>query len=482
MKGVVAAGHAGTASAAVEVLDAGGNAFDAIVAAGFAGAVCEPGFTSLGGGGFLVAHPASGDDVVFDFFVDTPGRGRSARDPHFVPVTVRFAAADEIFHCGLGSVAVPGALAGYLHVHSRLGRVPLDVVVAPAARLARDGVIVSVIQAVVLGLLAPILTMTERGRAIYAPSGAVLTAGDTLRNPELATFLERVGQRDPDASFGHGPVAATIAADMDAGDGIVTAGDLAAYGVVERPPYRAEYRGHVVLANPPPAFGGVLLALALSLHEQRGRIPQRGSLEHLDALADVMAAVETRRIAATKGTTHVSVADGDGNVAAMTTSNGEGSGYVVPGTGVMLNNMLGEDDLHPTGFHAAPAGERVASMMSPTIVLDADGRPRLALGSGGSRRIRTAILQVLMGVVDHGLDVQAAVDAPRVHWDGERLQVEPGFAPDVIAQLRRRWALNVWPDRNLYFGGVHAVELGPSGSRGAGDPRRGGVSLAARRS
>jgi gamma-glutamyltranspeptidase/glutathione hydrolase len=157
----------------------------------------------------------------------------------------------------------------------------------------------------------------------------------------------------------------------------------------------------------------------------------------------------------------------------MTTSNGEGSGYVVPGTGVMLNNMLGEDDLHPTGFHTAPAGERVPSMMSPTIVLDADGEPCLALGSGGSKRIRTAILQVLSGVLDHGLTPRAAVDAARIHWDGAQLQVEPGLAPAAASALEARWLTNPWPDRNLYFGGVHTVA--PASGTGAGDPRRGGV-------
>jgi gamma-glutamyltranspeptidase/glutathione hydrolase len=155
----------------------------------------------------------------------------------------------------------------------------------------------------------------------------------------------------------------------------------------------------------------------------------------------------------------------------MTTSNGEGSGYVVPGCGIMLNNMLGEDDLHPEGFHSAPPGQRVGSMMSPSLVLRGDA-VRLALGSGGSKRIRTAVLQVASRVVDGDAELEAAVRAPRLHWDGEQLQVEPGLGEAALAALGERWPLNLWPEPNLYFGGVHAV--GPATGAAAGDPRRGG--------
>ena len=168
----------------------------------------------------------------------------------------------------------------------------------------------------------------------------------------------------------------------------------------------------------------------------------------------------------------MTVVDADGNVASMTTSNGETSGDVVPGTGVLLNNMLGEDDLHPDGFHAGPSGQRVPSMMAPTLVLDASGEVVLALGSGGSKRIRTAIGQVVAAVVAHGRDVAEAVEAPRVHWDGTAVQVEPGLPGDAMEALRKRWNINQWPARNLYFGGVHAIQ---SGKTGAGDPRRGGT-------
>ena len=154
----------------------------------------------------------------------------------------------------------------------------------------------------------------------------------------------------------------------------------------------------------------------------------------------------------------------------MTTSNGEGSGYYVPGTGIMLNNMMGEDDLHPGGFHSCPPGQRVASMMSPSILMHKEG-VKLVIGSGGSKRIRTAILQVLSNIVDFDREVKDSVELPRIHWDGDILQVEPGLPSATVTALSEHWPVNIWPERDMYFGGVHTVM---PGTAGGGDPRRGG--------
>lgn len=459
---------------------AGGNACDAALAAGFASTVCEPALTSLGGGGFLLARARDGRAVCYDFFVDTPGLGSSPqeREPHFLPVTVRYPGADQVFHCGVGSVAVPGALAGFLHVHRREGRLPLGEVVAPAIALARDGVVLNRQQAYFLELLRPIMTISERGSAIYAPSGELLREGQRLVNPELARFLADLPDSAED--FYRGELAGRIARDMREGGGLVSAADLAAFQVMERVPLEAPYRGETLLSNPPPAFGGSLVALSLSLLEREDPAPAGPeSGEHLCALVRVMEAVDRQRAQGrvfARGTTHVSVCDAEGNAASLTTSTGEGSGYVVPGVGIMLNNMLGEDDLHPEGFHAAPPGQRVASMMSPSILLDAQGDVRLVLGSGGSKRIRTALLQVLSLVADFGWSVEAAVRQPRIHWDGARVQVEPGLPEQALAALAEARPVNVWTEQNLYFGGVSAVE---PGGTGAGDPRRGGAARVA---
>jgi len=497
-RGTIAAGHTATADAAAAMLDAGGNAFDAVVAAGFASSVCEPGFTSLAGGGFLLARTAAGRDTLIDFFVDTPGRGRpdGAPEPVFEEVSVRFAAADQTFHCGPGSVAVPGTLAGYLHIHRTLGSLPLADVVAPAASLAIGGVEVSATQAHDFALLAPILARTDASRAIFFPRGALLAEGDVLHNADLGAFLLALGD-DPAATFYQGDLAQHVVDQLGAGGGLMTREDLAAYRVIERRPLEFTYRDRRILTNPPPTFGGALLAVALRRIDRLGPPPPSGSPELAVLLATVMAEVDadrrhghpevlaalrgelgddpTQRTQVNRGTTHVTVADDAGNVAAMTTSNGECSGDVIDGTGISCNNMLGEDDLHPDGFHAAPAGLRVASMMSPTFVIDPlHGRVELALGSGGSKRIRSALLQVLVAHVDHGIELRAAVEAPRIHWDEDHLEVEPGLDPAVLRALADVARVNEWPERSMYFGGVHAVEPGPSGTA-AGDTRRGGA-------
>jgi gamma-glutamyltranspeptidase/glutathione hydrolase len=509
-RAAVASGHPQVTATAADLLRAGGNAFDAAIAAGFVAAIAEPALTSLGGGGFLLARTAAGERRLFDFFVDTPGRGarEATLEPHFVPVTVQFPASTQVFNVGLGSVATPGNLKGLLHVHRQWGRLPLTEVLAPAVRLARDGLVLNGQQGYFLDLLQPVMTLTAAGRALFQAGGRYVKAGDRLANPAMATFLETL-PHEGEREFYEGEIARRIVQDMVEGQGLLTLADLAACRVIEREPLVARYRVWRLLTNPPPSFGGPLIALSLRLLADATPVAASAVLEpgygtlvgaafgspgHRCRLVAVLVEVERLRAAgclgpddldearlaasltrlASGGTTHLSVCDAEGNVASMTTSNGEGSGYLVPGTGIMLNNMMGEDDLHPDGFHASPPGTRVASMMSPSLLLDAAGRVRLVLGSGGSKRIRTAILQVLSNLVDGGLDLKAAVEAPRLHWDGEQLQCEPGFAAASLAALAARWPINHWPVQDLYFGGVHAVS--PQGES-AGDPRRGGSAL-----
>ena len=463
--GLVASGHPATTAAGLEVLRAGGNAFDAAVGAGFAAAVAEPCLTSLAGGGFTLTRTASGDEVLFDCFVAAPGLGAPApADPAALEcVPVRFGHAVQDFHVGPASVAVPGVLAGYLHVHQRLGRLELSAVVAPAVRLAHAGVEVDRFLAQLLGLLGPILGRTAEGRELFFRHGRVLGPGDRFANPALGEFLSDVGAGRR-SQFGVG----------DLGGG-VTPEDLASYRVLEREPLRVRYRGASVLANPAPSFGGRLVAHALELLEQDGPLGRPDAPTTAVRLADALVALAGHRRTlgpgSSRGTTHLSVADGEGNVAAMTTSNGSGSGEFAPGTGVQLNNVMGEEDLHVDGLGSATPGTRVGSMMSPTIVTLGDGR-EAAFGSGGSERIRSALTQVVVDLVDHGMDLRAAVDAPRLHWDGTRLQVEPGLPPDVLAALGQRWDVNEWSARDLYFGGVHGVE---QPDEAVGDARRGGA-------
>jgi len=497
-KAIVATGHPVVSEAAIEVLENGGNAFDAAVAAGFAGAVAEPALTSLGGGGFLLARTEQGREILFDFFSDTPGKGLAGPmpEPHFFPVTVHFPGSEQVFNIGLGSVAVPGNLKGFLHVHERLGRIPLAEVVAPAVRAAAEGVRFNSCQAYFMGLLKPIMTLSETGGRLYEKNGKYIAKGEFAVNRELAAFLEDL-PRDLGRDFYVGSVAGKIVSDMRDGQGFLTADDLASYRVTERPPLSFGYRGRRIITNPPPSFGGSLIAMAFKLLAQYDIAEmQWGSPEHLLVHSMVMQEVDRRRDANgaapdedlhawyvrtsrtirtfSRGTTHVSVTDTDGNVASMTTSNGEGSGYFAPGTGIMLNNMMGEDDLHPEGFHSSPPGRRIASMMSPAMVVR-EGDVELVLGSGGSKRIRTVLTQVISHVLDFGMEIRRAVRAPRVHWDGDILQVEPGFDVKTLSVLKTALPTNVWTGIDMYFGGVNAI----SGNDGAGDPRRGGDSRGA---
>jgi len=488
-KAVVATGHPLVSAAAAEILQQGGNAFDAAVAAGFAGAVAEQTLTSLGGGGFLLARTGQGKEMLFDFFTDTPGRGLEQCDlqPHFFPVTVHFPGSDQDFNIGFGSVAVPGNLKGFLHVHKRLGRLDLEQILQPAITLASDGLILNDSQGYFLNLLEPIMTYSPVGRKLYTINGSCARQGDRVTNQDLAAFLASLPQ-DGGESFYRGAIAQAIDYDMRKGKGLLTAEDLAAYKVIERTPLAIGYRDYIFLTNPPPSMGGSLIGLALTLLESQDMTGMGfHTPPHMLLMAKLMNEVEKLREHGitfaslenscasirqfSRGTTHLSIADKEGNVASMTCSNGEGSGYFVPGTGIMLNNMMGEDDLHPEGFHASPPGQRVSSMMSPSLLLK-DENVAMVIGSGGSKRIRTAITQVLSGIVDFGLQVQQAVEAPRIHWDGTMMQVEPGLDLDAITVLEHHWPINIWSTIDVYFGGVHTVI---PGSGGGGDPRRGGA-------
>jgi gamma-glutamyltranspeptidase/glutathione hydrolase len=472
----IAGGHPDTVAAAATLLAAGGNAYDAVLAAGFAAAVAEPGLSSLGGGGFLLAATAAGDQTLVDFFVDTPGRGHTGADlaPHFTPVLIRFRGAEQVFHAGFGAVATPGILAGYLHAHDRLGRLPLDRVVAPARALATEGVVLNPQQAEIFELLHDIFTLTPAGAALFTPAGRPLRAGDRFVNPALADLLAEVGAGRV-TGFDTPAIAEPLIAAMAAGGGLLTDADLAAYRVIDRVPLTQPTGRGTLVTNPAPSFGGTLVARTLAATDELDdwSDPEAVALlvAALVAVGDEHAGRPPRSV---EGTTHVSVADHEGNLAGLTTSNGSCSGTFAPGTGVQLNNIMGEADLHPHGFHAAPPGIRVGSMMAPSVVTLADGR-RVVLGSGGSERIRSA-LTLTIGLVCRGLDLETAIEHPRVHWDGATVQLEPGWSDAVVDRLRQEWPVNVWSERNLYFGGVHAVVEGdPTRDGGAwGDPRRGG--------
>ncbi len=479
----MAAGHPATATAGARVLREGGNAVDAAVAAVLTSFVAEPLLTGFGAGGYLLVVPPGEPPVLLDFFVEAPGRGLdpAARAP-LRAVTIDFGDATQVFHVGAASCGTYGNPAGLAAAVEMFGVAPLAELTAPAARLARDGVRVAPMQAYLYALLAEINAATPAGRARHLPGGAPPRAGEIVTDPELADALDRFGADGP-APFYTGDIAAAVVEEVRAQGGLLGADDLAAYQLVRRSPLSVPYHGAVVHLNPPPSAGGLLLSRALAELDRAPGPPDVAALVGAMAAAERartpeflagLGAVDVARAGRLGSTTHVSVLDADGWACAVTTSNGEGSGVVVPGTGVHLNNVLGEEDLSPLGFHRQPPGARLPSMMAPTAVLR-DGVTELVLGSAGSNRIRSAVLQVIVNMLDRGMSAQEAVDAPRLHSDGEELFAEPGLP---AAELDATGLpVSTFRAPNLFFGGCQAVARDASDGVivGGADARRGGA-------
>jgi gamma-glutamyltranspeptidase/glutathione hydrolase len=487
--GMVAAGHPATAAAGAQVLRAGGNAVDAAVGAMLMSFVAEPLLTGLGAGGYMLVEGFDGPPTLLDFFVAAPGFGREAnaeRAPMHA-VEVDFGDAVQSFNCGPASVGTWGTVAGIDHALGRWGTVGLDALVRRPVALAREGITLNPTQGHIAELLVGILTSTPEAAALFAPHGRVLGVGDRFRWPDLADALERLGAEGA-GPFVHGEVARRVQAWVEERGGVLTSADLTAYAPIEREPLHVAYHGRRVLVNPPPNAGGILIGHALALLEQGGGVgPERlvAVMEEVQAARTEEfvtgldePAFDERYFASRLGsTTHISVVDREGRACAVTCTNGEGSGIVVPGTGMHPNNIMGEEDLNPFGFHAFAAGRRMPSMMAPTVVVGEHG-VELVLGSAGSNRIRSAIVQTIVGVVDRGLSAAPAVDAPRLHFEDDTVFAEPGVELEGLRASGR--TVQAFRARNLFFGGVGAVQRGPRGDlTGAGDPRRGGAAVGA---
>lgn len=501
-KGVVAAGHACTARAAAGALRDGGNAFDAALAGLFMSTVPEAVLASLGGGGFLMAYRAdTNQTILYDFFTQTPKSPRPPAELDFRAIEADFGPATQEFHIGLGASATPGFVPGMCAIHADLCRLPLADLVAPTIEAARGGVTVTPFHAYLFQVISPILLASEGVRRQFAPSGDLLKAGEIYASPGIADALELL-VREGAPAFCAGQVGQAMIEQSAALGGSLTAHDLANYRVELREPLRWEFADHTCLLNPAPAAGGALIAFALSLvetaiagganlpplelariMETTNRVRQaKGDEFFIRSGAGDLRAQFARLVGAptvSRGTTHISVIDGDGNAAAATISNGEGNGEIVGDFGFMLNNMLGEEDLNPMGFHRYEADARMSSMMAPTLLLGGDGAVA-ALGSGGSNRIRTAILQTVCNLLIRGMDLPQAVEAPRLHVEKcGTLSFE-----DLLSESERSALLNAfanakaWPEKNMFFGGVHAVRRGAAGElEGYGDPRRCGASI-----
>jgi gamma-glutamyltranspeptidase / glutathione hydrolase len=511
-RGVVAAGHPLTAEAGAQVLREGGNAVDAAICAVLTSFVTESQLTGFGAGGFMLVHEG-GEDTLVDFFVAAGGADGIERRAELEPIPVYFDETPQTFNCGAASCGVPGTAAGLEHIHQRFASMPLSRLAQPGIKLGREGVTLTKEAEYFHEILHPIITSTPEVAALYTPQGEQLVEGDVFHYPEMSDALERFAAEGSEP-FCRGDVARTVSEWVRERGGTLGFDDMAAYEPIERRPVTARFRGYDVLTNPPPSSGGILIAYSLGVLERLG---DRSGVEELVAATeaanqrrtddfheglhdpayvkefmaadlDAVAArirdgdwVGGRSGAGGPGerlgsTTHLAVLDADGNCASVTCSNGTGSGVLVPGTGVHVNNMLGEEDLNPHGFHRIPPGRRVSSMMAPTVALR-DGEVMLGLGSAGSNRIRSAILQTVVRVLEDEMDAGDAVRAGRLHFEAGTVQAEPGVDEEGLAGLDRRGVPVVrWKRLNLYFGGAQAVARDPQSGEltGGGDPRRGG--------
>lgn len=510
----VAAGHQETARAAQIILQEGGNAFDAVLAAMLTACVAEPVLASLGGGGFLLGHLATGHSTLYDFFAQTPHAKPVASDIDFRPIMADFGTAQQEFHIGLGSIATPGMIAGLFAIHRDLCRLPLTIIAEPAIQAARNGVRLNSFQHYISTVVCPIINANPASQKLHENAqqpGQLAIENDLITHHEFADLLETL-VKEGESLFYKGELGQQLAKACHEEGGYLRMQDLEHYQVMQRKPLQFNYRNNKILTNPAPSIGGTLIAFTLSLLESTYLNHHAAdSAEYLQLLAHAMRLTQQLRhsesvdqqisyaytnkllqgpllesyrqtlkqhTVCTRGTTHISIVDADNNFASMTLSNGEGSGYVLPGTGIMLNNMLGEEDLNPHGFHQWPENRRIASMMSPTMAFTADGHT-IAMGSGGSNRIRSAIIQVLINLLDFNMSLNDAVEHSRIHFESGLLNLESGPSQQTIGILEKEFSqLKLWPEKNLFFGGSHCVMRDEAGNLYAkGDSRRGGISL-----
>ena len=525
MTAAVAAPNSLAVRAGLDVVEAGGTAVDAAIAAMIVAMCTEPGVVSPLGGGFVAVWPHDGDPELIDANVEMPGRGLPTErfGEGLVELTMSYGGGITVY-AGPGSVATPGAISGLGLAHERHGRVPWREVVAPAATAARQGFPLGAAAASYLAITGDSLFAWDPQTAalLLHSGGEPKVAGEKIVDPNLAAALDRVGDAGAGDLF-TGDLAAALAADQEDRGGLVTRADLAAYRPVVRDPLRLRAGSWDLATNAPPSIGGPVLAVMLGELVRRGRVEladvldiQQRVLSHRLRVHDfsrdlekdgydLLALVERHGLVGlpTSGSTaHVSVVDAAGTACAITASAGYGSGATVPGTGLMLNNCLGEPELNRLGLHALVPGTRLASNMSPTVGR-ASGPPSgvgqvLAIGSPGADRITTALMQVLGRFCLEGLDLAEAIDRARIHVTFRGEFADPSAAaadagdetalpldePVTVVQVEddddlvtavQEAGLEavVHPRRSMFFGGVAAAYRRDDGTLGAAaDSRR----------
>ncbi|MFK7948074.1 MAG: gamma-glutamyltransferase [Saprospiraceae bacterium] len=487
----ISAGHQVTAQAASEILKVGGNAVDAAIAAFFASFVAEPCMSSAGGGAFANVL-FDGQVRLYDFFCQTPRYKRPVSEVDFFPITVDFGDTTEDFHVGHGSVAVPGAIAGVFALHRDFGSIPMRELVQPAMEFAKNGIELVPFQALDLKLLEPIFRVSPLSLpTFFDKHGNIKKAGSLHHVPKIADFLDFISREGQEA-FYFGEVAQKIAETQQFKGGYLCREDFEKYEVIIREPLKFNYNNHQILTNPLPSTGGSLIALMmmnlektaeshlskdyiLNLHKMLEKVADFGKLPH--QLAKALTENLKRHTSKHGSTTHFNVVDKSGNAVSLTSTNGEGNGFYIENTEMMLNNMLGEAALVPEGFHNWRTNVRLSSMMASTLVLDSEHRFKATVGTGGAGRIPSMIMQFLHLLLDYNLSPLDAVEAPRVHLSGNHFNVEKEGFESFPRSKDIEQDLILFNQKSLFFGCVNAVVKDNDEFFAVADERREGVIL-----
>ena len=455
----IAGGHKDTVESAKNILKDGGNAFDAAIAGVFASMSSEYLYTGAASGGAMLVKKNGFSADIIDFFVETPPINPS-KVKDFKAINADFGDTKQEFNIGAGSVGIPGALPGLIHIHKEYGSLPFSVLVEQAIDLSKKGCLISKNQEYLSEVLSPIISSSKVLESLFIKDGSLLKEGDLFINTEFASFLDQFLYEDATTFYRH-EVCPLFYNSFKEG-GIIELKNLQEYTPKKRTPLELKYRGHQIFMNPEPSTGGTLINAGL---KQLSGLDVVSKQDIEGALHKIKKFKDQDMVGST---THLSVIDKENNVASVTTTNGVGAGFTVPGTGIMPNNMLGEKHLNINGFHNWKSQQRIPSNICPTLIVDKNNN-LTTLGSAGSSRIISATLSVISNLLNNEMSLKRSISKSRIHLEGDTLHCEPS---DSHPKYKTENVV-IWEAKNMYFGGVNAC----SSFESVGDERRSGESV-----
>ena len=455
----VAGGHKDTVESASNILKEGGNAFDAAIAGVFASMSCEYLYTGAASGGAMLVKKNGFSADIIDFFVETPPINPS-KVKDFKAINADFGDTKQEFNIGAGSVGIPGTLPGLIHIHKEYGSLPFSVLVEQAIDLSKKGCLISKNQEYLSEVLSPIISSSKVLESLFIKDGSLLKEGDLFINTEFASFLDQFLYEDATTFYRH-EVCPLFYNSFKEG-GIIELKNLQEYTPKKRAPLELKYRGHQIFMNPEPSTGGTLINAGL---KQLSGLDVVSKQDIEGALHKIKKFKDQDMVGST---THLSVIDKENNVASVTTTNGVGAGFTVPGTGIMPNNMLGEKHLNINGFHNWKSQQRIPSNICPTLIVGKNNN-LTTLGSAGSSRIISATMSVISNLLNNEMSLKRSISKSRIHLEGDTLHCEPS---DGHPEYKTENVV-IWEAKNMYFGGVNACSSFDS----VGDERRSGVSV-----